>query len=134
MERVLFAEAFAKAKKFSGKTSKTPITEYLSSELRQYKIIGISDKHLRRFYDKYLLNASESVEPSKELLDAVSKYLEYDNYEDFVRKNEDASGNADNSNRRAQVINNQIINQAGENNVIINEHNGPLNIGASTKK
>lgn len=84
MKRKLFVAAFEKAKNLSGKETKHGLSNYLS------EILDFSVNHvtLVRYFEKYVEGNDEvTFNPNSELLDAISKYLDYENFEDFVRRN-----------------------------------------------
>ncbi|NER14548.1 hypothetical protein GWK08_13925 [Leptobacterium flavescens] len=76
----LLSDAFKKAKKQSGNSSDHGVAKYLADIMTDDFKSPITTKSMTRYF-----KGEQS--PKKDLRDALAKYLEYENYEDFVLKN-----------------------------------------------
>lgn len=93
MKKTLFKQAFEKAEKASGKTTIHGLSKYLSEAITENFGCSVSEKTLVRYYKKYIENEDEDVShtPNTDILNAISGYLGYENFEDFVAKNSEVS-------------------------------------------
>jgi len=88
MKKLLFEKVFEKAKNASGKTSKNGLSDFLSFKITEDFNFKIANRTFVRYYEKYVEgNGDIGNDPRTDLLDAISKYLEYKNFESFVSKN-----------------------------------------------
>ncbi|TGV01806.1 NACHT domain-containing protein [Flavivirga rizhaonensis] len=88
----LFKQAFEKIRIETGAGTKNAKATKLSKRLDpdEYgKVKGSSSKNLTRLYDKYVKDEEIEVAiPDSNLLSAISRFLGYKNYEDFVNGNQ----------------------------------------------
>ena len=88
MKKILFEKAFKKAKSQSGKETKHGLSNYLSDLITDDLKFSINAVTLVRYYDKYVEGDNQKTyNPSSDLLDVISRYLGYENFENFVLKN-----------------------------------------------
>lgn len=88
MKKLLFEKVFEKAKKASGKTSKNGLSDFLSFKITEDFNFKIANRTFVRYYEKYIEgNGNIGYEPRTDLLDAIAKYLEYKDFENFVIMN-----------------------------------------------
>lgn len=89
MKKRIFQEVFKKAKNQSGKTSKHGLSSYLEKVLMDDFKFSISKITFVRYYEKYIDEVEgNSNNPNTDLLDKLCEFLGFENYEDFVNKNE----------------------------------------------
>jgi hypothetical protein len=77
--------AFTKAEKESGLKTKTQLATHIANVLDEQHRATISDRAIRNHYDAVKTNKSKH-EMSPYLLDAFSKYLGYENHQDYILK------------------------------------------------
>ena len=88
MKKLLFQKVFEKAEKRSGKTTKNGLSDYLSDKITYDFKYQIAGKTFVRYYEKYIEgNGDTGNDPKTDLLDALSRYLKYEDFGDFVSKN-----------------------------------------------
>jgi len=88
MKKLLFKKAFEKAEKFSGKTTKSGLADFLSFKITNDQKFSVSSRTFDRLYERYINeDLDKGNDPKTDLLDAVSKYLDFDNFENFVLEN-----------------------------------------------
>jgi len=89
MKEKLFLEAFKKAERQSGKTTKNGIASHLEKVFDKEFNFTTSKATFSRYYEQYIEKRSDKdMNPSTDLLDKLAEYLDFDNYEDFIKKNE----------------------------------------------
>lgn len=90
MIKKLIEQLFEGAEKYSGNSSKSGMSKFLSSKFyRPEDNFSISDKTLERIYERYVLNGEEVSDgnaPKTEYLDAFAKYLGFLDFEDFSKQ------------------------------------------------
>lgn len=101
MKKLLFQKVFEKARKLSGKTTKNGLSDYLSDKITDDFKYSIAGKTFVRYYEKYIEeNGDTGNDPKTDLLDALSKYLGYKNFGDFVKY----TGEDDEGKSRVKII------------------------------
>ncbi|GGG25328.1 hypothetical protein GCM10011344_27510 [Dokdonia pacifica] len=121
----LFQVAFEKAQNQSGSEKPNGIVKYLSNKLLELGMngYGASDRTLLRCFNKYIDGKKEPVSPKTELLNAVSQYIGFDSYEDFVIKN-----NVQINDDSTMEMVTRIVNQNGEKSIYLENNSAPINI------
>lgn len=89
MKKKLFNAAFKKAQEQSGKTTKHGLSAYLERMFMDDYKFSVNKVTFVRYYEKYVdgLKPEKGGNPGTDLLNKISEYLGYVNYEDFVAKN-----------------------------------------------
>lgn len=82
--KLLINEVFEKAKRESGRTSKSSLALYLKVNLEAFKLF-LDEKTFIRYYDAYVLGNTKEMVPDQNTLDKLSEYLDYRNFADFSR-------------------------------------------------
>ncbi|MDW5291025.1 hypothetical protein [Formosa sp. PL04] len=87
MKKRLFQDLFIKAEKQSGKNTKHGLSSHLENVFTEDLKFPVSKITFVRYYEKYV-DESEAItnNPSTELLNKVSEFLNYNSYEDYVTK------------------------------------------------
>lgn len=90
MIQKLIEQLFERAEKYSGNSSKSGMSKFLSSKFyRPEDNFSISDKTLERIYEKYIASGKEVSDgnaPKTEYLDAFANYLGFSDFEDFSKR------------------------------------------------
>ena len=120
MEKQLFIEAFDRARLQSGKKTKNGLAGHLEECLRPFRVSGSSERNLLRYYGKYIEENEDTINPKAELLNAVSQYLDFESYEDFVLSNETKEEEGFQSKGR------RLISQIGKNNLYFENNSGTI--------
>lgn len=123
MKKELFIKVVDKAENQIGSRVKGTVAKHLRDILVEQFDLLVSDRNISRYYEKYISGIDHPQNPKADLLRALSQYLEYENYEDFVIKNQDILYD-DNSNKN---LGTRIINQNGDKSIYIENNSGPLN-------
>ncbi len=93
MKRKLFQEAFRKAENQCGNNTKHGLSSHLENFFTDDLKFSVSKMTFVRYYEKYVEEGNgSSSNPSADLLNKISEYLDYKNYEDFVSKNNSQKG------------------------------------------
>lgn len=88
MKKKLFQEVFKKAENQCGNNTKHGLSSHLERVFSDDLKFSVSKITFIRYYEKYIENDSNNPNnPSSDLLNKISEYLGYNNYEDFVSKN-----------------------------------------------
>jgi len=88
MKKIIFREAFKKAENQCGNCTKHGLSSHLEKVFTNDLKFSINKITFVRYYEKYIDNDKKNTSnPSSDLLNKVSEYLGYINYEDFVTKN-----------------------------------------------
>ncbi|WP_160139000.1 hypothetical protein [Chryseobacterium sp. c4a] len=95
-KKLLIHEVFNKAREdFPKKTAKSGLALELSNHFEEKWNFIINERTFVRYYNICIINNKEPDIRDGEILDQLSRYLEYENFDDFcktfVKKNEDAS-------------------------------------------
>lgn len=89
MIKKLFLKAFKKAKQQSGKTTKNGLATHLEQIFEEQLGFRVNRITFSRYYEQFIENkGNQSTNPKTDLLNQIAKYLDFDSYEDFVKKNE----------------------------------------------
>ncbi len=109
MKKKLFTAVFEKGKLQSGKETKHGLSNFLSNAINEKLNFSINSVTLARYYEKYLEgNKANTYNPSTEILDAISAYLGFDNFEDFVVRNREHDDDKKKTNKRDTFALNSI--------------------------
>lgn len=79
--RLIVRKAFKKAREEYATHTENALTEYVSRKLDQ-----VSSTTLKRTYKKYVLKDKIDINPSKHTINELCKYIEYNDYGNFVKK------------------------------------------------
>ncbi|TRZ46230.1 hypothetical protein [Robertkochia solimangrovi] len=89
MIKELFEEVFKKAREDSGKDTKNGLSGIVCDYLEEELNYPVTQKTLVRYHDQYILGKEAAANsPKSELLNVLSQYLGYENYEAFVGSKE----------------------------------------------
>lgn len=92
--KLLICEVFKQGEIDSGKNKKNGIALYLKVHLETFKLF-VDERTLVRYYDAFVLGATEEINVDTDTLNKLSKYVGFRNFSDFsrtfVKKNEDAN-------------------------------------------
>lgn len=75
--------SFEKANKDSREISKTGKSKHIETEINS----KINQRTLVRYYNQYLLELDEGIQPNRSSLDILSNYLNYTDFADFCKQN-----------------------------------------------
>ncbi|WP_294229219.1 hypothetical protein [uncultured Chryseobacterium sp.] len=93
-KKLLIHEVFEKAKRDSDRTSKNGLAMYLKVNLEPFKLF-LDEKTFSRYYDSFILETKKEVSPDPDVLDKLSRYLDYEDFADFsrtfVKQNDEAN-------------------------------------------
>lgn len=85
-KKLLIEKIFQKGKRESGNTTKNGISFYLSLRIEDLFGYKIGEKTLVRYYDSYMIEGKDyNIPPA--ILDYLSKYLGYENYQKYISNN-----------------------------------------------
>ncbi|MDO5969313.1 hypothetical protein Q4Q35_05795 [Flavivirga aquimarina] len=124
----LFKQIYDKIKLETGNDSVNNVAKHLGDFLMSKEISGGSDRNLSRYFDEYIFSKyvpdhQKPINPKIELLDGASQYLDYNNYEHFVRENTIVT--EDNSNKN---LGTRVINQNGDKSIYLENNSASINI------
>ncbi|WP_196892096.1 hypothetical protein [Aureivirga marina] len=88
MNEKLIREVFKKAEIQTGNNKKNGLAKHLETIFLEDFKFPISTKTLVRYYDQYIDESVKKSNLNTDFLNAASKYIGYENYEDFRLKNE----------------------------------------------
>ncbi|QHI37088.1 hypothetical protein IMCC3317_24660 [Kordia antarctica] len=89
MKEILFQEAFKKAERQSGSTTKNGLATHLEQVFDESLDFRVNKITFSRYFEQFVENKEGSeTNPKTDLLNKISEYIGYDCYEDFVKKNE----------------------------------------------
>ncbi|MEW4923939.1 hypothetical protein [Algibacter sp. 2305UL17-15] len=92
MKKKLFQDAFKKAENQCGNNTKHGLSHHLEKVFTDDLRFPINRITFVRYYEKYIGDDKNNRgNPSSDLLNKISEYLGYKNYEDFVSKNNSKS-------------------------------------------
>ncbi len=83
--KLLINEVFRKAKDETGKTTKNGLATYLWSYFDEREPRCITEKTLSRYYDAFVLEIKDEINPDIATLNRLSKYLGFTDFTDFSR-------------------------------------------------
>lgn len=83
--KLLIHEVFRKAKDETGKTTKNGLATYLWSYFDEREPRCITEKTLSRYYDAFVLEIKDEINPDIATLNRLSKYLGFTDFTDFSR-------------------------------------------------
>lgn len=107
MKKKLFQDAFKKAENQCGNSTKHGLSNHLEKVFTDDLRFPINRITFVRYYEKYIEDDEKNTSnPNSDLLNKLSEYLGYKNYEDFVLKNIEEN---------KTVISNQYENLKGKN-------------------
>ncbi|WP_033960392.1 hypothetical protein [Psychroserpens jangbogonensis] len=89
MHSTLIKNAFQKAKKEIGSDKITHISKYLSDYIVNHSKEPYGEKSLRVNYNKLLENSDDKIYLKEHAAEALSHYLGFSNYADFIKNNSD---------------------------------------------
>lgn len=93
MKKKLFQEAFKKAENQCGNNTKHGLSSHLERVFSDDFKFSVNKITFIRYYEKYIENSNNnSNNPSSDLLNKISEYLGYNNYEDYVNNRADPIG------------------------------------------
>ncbi|AXG70026.1 hypothetical protein KORDIASMS9_02255 [Kordia sp. SMS9] len=85
MKEKLFQEAFKKAERQSGKTTKNGVAVHLEKVFSVELNFPTSKITFSRYYEQFIEESTDqAMSPNTELLNNLARYLGFQNYEDFV--------------------------------------------------
>lgn len=84
----LMESVFDKVDKRSAETSVNGKSKYLSLKMEEDFGFRLSDRNITRYYKGYITREKKKIRPNKATLNALSGYVGYDGFEDFIRGNE----------------------------------------------
>ncbi|XLS29496.1 hypothetical protein ACJD0Z_01435 [Flavobacteriaceae bacterium M23B6Z8] len=84
----LMKQVFEKARKDSLESSADGLAKYLNHHFQEEFNITISTRNFTRYYNGYIQERIKKIKPGRPIRDALSKYVGYKNFEDFVADNE----------------------------------------------
>ena len=87
MRKKLFELLFEVAEKRSPSKTRNGVCTYLENAFTKIANDSFNKETFIRYYKKYIEEKNITYNPNAELLNRCAQYLEYDNYEDFVMKN-----------------------------------------------
>lgn len=86
-EKKLLEDVYLKAKNMDGATSDSGVFKDVSTDLINTHKINLSYKTMLSYYESLVLEKKEYKPIKKPSLDALSKYLNYENYNQYKEKN-----------------------------------------------
>lgn len=93
MKELLFKQLYEKAEKQTGNSTKHGMSSHLEKVFTDTLKFPVNKITFVRYYEKYLeKNADISNNPNTDLLNKISEYIGYKNYEDYITKNSFESG------------------------------------------
>lgn len=84
----LMKQVFEKARKDSLESTADGLAKYLNYHFQDEFDIAISTRNFTRYYNGYIKEKIKKIKPGKPIRDALSKYVGYSSFEDFVAENE----------------------------------------------
>ncbi len=88
MKKLLFQEVFKKAKTQTGNSTKHGLSVHLERVFVDDLRFSVNRITFVRYYEKYIDDDPDITNnPSADLLNKLSEYIDYENYEDFVSRN-----------------------------------------------
>lgn len=86
---------FEQAKNETPNITKTGLSKHISKKIEENNKSKIfSYKTFTRYYDKYIIEKEGVIDqPQTEIIEELCKYIGYDNYQDFVSKNNPKANN-----------------------------------------
>jgi hypothetical protein len=127
-KKLLIHEVFKRIRKTSEKNTKGGLSSDLSSYLEEKLAFIISKRTLIRYYEAYI-DGDEDIDIELYILNRLSQYLEFDDFEDFSTTIEKEGENASTTTVKIDVDNEEVSSVNGMPNVsvIINNSNSNKN-------
>ncbi len=119
----LFVQAIDKIKLETGAIARNTIVKSLSEKLEEFESYGKggSSRNLTRYFTKYIEGKDIAINPTEGLLNALSQFLEYESYADFIKNNPQ-------SEVKENATDIREVNQFGKNNLVIKTNKGEINL------
>jgi len=92
MRKKLFEEVFKKAEERSPSKTRNGVCAFLENAFSEMDRYHPNKETFVRYYKKYKEGKNIKYNPNADLLNRCAQYLGYEDYEDFVLKNPDSSG------------------------------------------